>query len=68
MAMNHQEFGYTEPTPAEGLAKYLQLFTRGPDLHEFVIRDRDGRTITISIPRGDLKQLYAAIFGALHNK
>lgn len=68
MAMNHQEFGYTEPTPEEGYAKYLQLFTRGPDLHEFVIRDRDGKQITIAVPRGDLKTLHKAIFDVLHNK
>lgn len=61
MAMNHQEFGYTEPTPVEGLAKYLQLFTRGPELHEFVMRDREGKHITISVPKGDLKALHAAI-------
>lgn len=63
MAMNHQEFGYTEPTPPpeEGLAKYLQLFTRGPELYEFVMRDRDGRHVTVSVPKGDLRSLYAAI-------
>ena len=45
-----QIFGWTEPTPEDGYAKYLMLFRDGFGNVSFRVRDRHGVISEVAIP------------------
>jgi hypothetical protein len=63
--MPRQIFGFTEPTtPTEGFVKFATAHI--DDKGDFVlgIRDRDGRHVTLEIPRAEGRQLGAELIAA----
>lgn len=56
-----QSFAYTEPTPKEGYARYLQVFQTEKPGKKIVMRDRDGRLTTIDLTPTQVAELIAGL-------